>query len=282
MDVEQAAAAMIDIVDAQMADLIRRVTVARGLDPSGFAVFGYGGAAGLHVDAYSSRLRCREIVIPRVASVFSAFGIASSDVKRVEMVSEPMLAPFDLRRWRKHFETLEARLLEGLGAERLPMLDLELRCTVDMQFRGQVHAVSVGVRAEDLDATDGGEAVIERFCSLYEAKYGSGTAYRKAGVEAMTFAVEASAALPTPALDWLDDEHVDPADARIGSRPIHLGDGTAADDVPVYAAERLRPGQSIEGPLLVEAEDTNVLVRGGHRLWVDGLLNMRIRLGEGP
>jgi N-methylhydantoinase A len=279
MRVEEAASAMIDIVDAQMADLIRRVTVERGLDPSAFAVFGYGGAAGLHVDSYSSKLDCREIVIPRTASVFSAFGIASSDVKRVEMVSEPMLAPFDLERWRGHFQALEARLVDGLEAERLPTVDLALRWAVDLQFRGQVHTVRVPVEAADLDAGDGGESVVDRFCAMYEAKYGAGTAYRKAGVEAMTFSVEAAAALPTPALDWLDDEDVSPSDALIGSRPIHLGDGAAADELPVYAAERLRPGHAIDGPLLVEAEDTNVLVRAGHRLWVDGLLNMRIDLG---
>lgn len=279
MSVEEAASAMIDIVDAQMADLIRRVTVERGLDPSGFAVFGYGGAAGLHVDSYSSKLDCREIVIPRTASVFSAFGVASSDVKRVEMVSEPMLAPFHLERWSTHFRALEARLVEGLEAERLPTIDLELHWAVDLQFRGQVHTVRVPVTADDLGAGDGGEAVIDRFCAMYEAKYGSGTAYRKAGVEAMTFSVEASAALPTPALDWLEDEDVAPDAAHIGSRPIHLADGTSADEVPVYAAERLRPGHSLPGPLLIEAEDTNVLVRAGHRLWVDGLLNMRIDMG---
>lgn len=279
MGVEEAASTMIDIVDAQMADLIRRVTVERGLDPAAFAVFGYGGAAGLHVDSYASKLACREIVIPRTASVFSAFGIASSDVKRVEMVSEPMLAPFDLDRWRTHFEALEARLLAGLQAESMPTLELTLHWFVDLQFRGQVHAVRVPVTTDDLGRGDGGDAVIDRFCALYEAKYGPGTAYRKAGVEAMTFAVEVSAALPTPALDWLDDEGADAATARIGERPIHLGDGSAAEDVPVYSAEALRPGHTIDGPLLVEAEDTNVLVRAGHRLWVDGLLDMRIDLG---
>ena len=276
MSVEEAASAMIDIVDAQMADLIRRVTVERGLDPSVFAVFGYGGAAGLHVDSYASKLGCREVVIPSTASVFSAFGIASSDVKRVEMVSDPMPAPFELDRWRAHYEALETRLRDGLQAERLPTAELALHRFVELQFRGQVHAVRVPVDADDLARGDGGEGVIERFCELYEAKYGSGTAYRQAGVEAMTFVVEATAALPTPALDWLDDEGPDASAARIGLRPIHLDE--QAVPVPVYAAERLRPGQTIDGPLLVEAEDTNVLVRAGHRLWVDGLRNLRIDL----
>jgi N-methylhydantoinase A len=280
MSVEEAAAAMIDIVDSQMADLIRRVTVERGLDPSAFAVFGYGGAAGLHVDSYAGKLGCREVVIPRVASVFSAFGIASSDVKRVEMVSEPMLAPFDLGKWREHFERLEERLRSGLESERMPIDELRLQWFVDLQFRGQVHSVRVPVDGQDLTSEDGGEAVIERFAALYEARYGRGTAYRKAGVEAMTFAVEALAALPTPALEWLETGDSDPARARIGTRPIHLGDGTAPEEVPVYSVERLEPGLAVDGPLLVEAEDTNILMRTGHRLWIDGLINMRIDLGE--
>jgi N-methylhydantoinase A len=280
MSVEEAAAAMLEIVDSQMADLIRRVTVERGLDPSGFAVFGYGGAAGLHVDSYARKLGCREIVIPRVASVFSAFGIASSEVKRVEMVSEPMLAPFDLERWRRHFERLEQRLQRALENERMPIEDLRLQWFVELQFRGQVHTVRVPVRREDLAADDGGEGVIERFASLYEAKYGRGTAYRKAGVEAMTFAVEGMAALPTGTIEWLASGDPDPTRAQIGTRTIHLGDASAPEDVPVFAADRLVPGHVIDGPLLVEAEDTNVLVREGHHLWVDGLQNMRIDLGE--
>jgi N-methylhydantoinase A len=278
MSVEAAAAAMIEIVDSQMADLIRRVTVERGLDPSGFAVFGYGGAAGLHVDSYATKLGCREVVIPRVASVFSAFGIGSSEVKRIEMVSDPMLAPFDLERWRQHFERLEQRLQAALESERMPTGDLRLQWFVDLQFRGQVHTVRVPVRREDLEAGDGGEGVIERFATLYEAKYGRGTTYRKAGVEAMTFSVEGMAALPTGLLEWVEGGDPEPAGAQIGTRPIHLGDGAAPEDVPVFAADRLEPGHAVDGPLLVEAEDTNVLIRERHRLWIDGLQNMRIDL----
>jgi N-methylhydantoinase A len=161
----------------------------------------------------------------------------------------------------------------------MPTRELRLQWFVELQFRGQVHTVRVPVRREDLDAGDGGEGVIERFATLYEAKFGRGTAYRKAGVEAMTFAVEGMAALPTGTLEWLQSGDSDAAHAQIGTRPIHLGDGGAPEDVPVFSADRLAPGHVVDGPLLVEAEDTNVLVREGHRLWVDGLQNMRIDLG---
>src|ERR687895_374280 len=70
LEPEAAAARVVDIVNAQMADLIRRVTIERGLDPAGFTVFAYGGAAGMHAGAYARTLGCRHVVVPRAAAVF--------------------------------------------------------------------------------------------------------------------------------------------------------------------------------------------------------------------
>jgi N-methylhydantoinase A len=149
---KRAAAAVVEIVDSQMADLIRRVTVERGLDPAGFAVFCYGGAAGLHAGAYARKLGCAEIVVPRTAAVFSAFGIAVGDAKRIAVASEPMREPFVLERWRARLDELERKLLAELEAERLPTDHLVLQRFVDLQLSGQVHAVRVPVDDADLTA----------------------------------------------------------------------------------------------------------------------------------
>jgi N-methylhydantoinase A len=276
---EEAAARILEIVNSQMADLIRRITVERGLDPAGFTVFAYGGAAGLHAGAYAGKLGCRHVVVPRAAAVFSALGIGSSDVKRVAMASDPSRAPFDLARWRDRFQALEESLRRELDREKLPAGDLALRRFVELQFRGQVHTVRVPVEDADLARDDGGEAVIERFSTLYEAKYGRGSAYRQAGVEAMTFVVEGVAGLPLPEPDALPDDDVDPRGAETGERTLHLEASAAPVQARVYAAERLRPGNQLTGPALVEAEDTTVLVHPGRRLWVDGFLNLRIEVG---
>ena len=276
---EEAAARIVEIVNSQMADLIRRITVERGLDPAGFTVFAYGGAAGLHAGAYAAKLGCRRVVVPRAAAVFSALGIGSSDVKRVAMASDPSRAPFDLTRWRDRFEALEGSLRRELDREKLPTGDLMLRRFVELQFRGQVHTVRVPVEDPDLARDDGGEAVIERFSELYEAKYGRGSAYRQAGVEAMTFVVEGAAGLPLQEPEALPDGGPDPTGAETGERTLHLADGAALVRARVYSAEGLRPGNELTGPALVEAEDTTVLVHPAQRLWVDGFLNLRIEVG---
>lgn len=281
MTVGDVAAAMVEIVDAQMADLIRRVTVARGRDPAEFAVFAYGGAAGLHADAYASQLGCREVVIPATASVFSALGIAVSDAKRVRVFSDPGLAPFDLERWRRRFQALERGLRGDFERERLPTDRLTISWFADLQFYGQVHTVRVPVDPAELAADDGGERIIARFVERYEQQYGPGTSYRKAGVEVMTFAVEGVARLPGATSRWLGSADASPGSAARGRRDVQLRSGQAAEPVPVFAADALASGDQLDGPAIVEAEDTTVLVGAGHRLWVDELRNLRIDLRGG-
>ena len=279
LEPEDAAARIVEIVNSQMADLIRRVTVERGRDPAGFTVFAYGGAAGMHAGAYAEKLGCRHVVVPRAAAVFSAFGIGMSDVKRVALASDPSRAPFDLDRWQARFRELERSLEADFERERLPTGSLRIERFVELQFRGQVHAVRVPVRPDDLTAKDGGERVIERFSQLYEARYGRGSAYRKAGVEAMTFAVEGAAALPLPESRPLPSAGTDPAGALRGKRRVYIPELGEPRDARVYSTELLRTGNEIAGPALLEAEDTTVLVHPSHRLWVDGYLNLRIELG---
>jgi len=195
------------------------------------------------------------------------------------MASDPARAPFDLERWRARFADLERSLARDLEREQLPTGDLTLRRFVDLQFRGQVHTVNVSVEEADFERDDGGEAVIDRFTELYEAKYGRGSAYRQAGVEAMTFIVEGAAGLPLPQPEARPEEGPDPGDAQTGERPVHLPGAGGNVAARVYSAERLRPGNELAGPALVEAEDTTVLVQPRHRLWVDGFLNLRLELG---
>jgi N-methylhydantoinase A len=93
----------------------------------------------------------------------------------------------------------------------------------------------------------------------------------------MTFAVEATARLPVPMAEPLPTEGSDASPARKGERPVHLPGG-GLEPVAVYEVERLRPGNELAGPAVVEAEDTTVFVHPGQRLRVDGLLDLRIAL----
>jgi N-methylhydantoinase A len=71
---------------------------------------------------------------------------------------------------------------------------------------------------------------------------------------------------------------VEAAHARKGTRHVYLSESAAAEPVAVYDADQLLPGNELGGPAVIEADDTTILVHPGQRLWVDGILDLRIAL----
>ena len=111
MDVVEAASGAVQIVEFHMADLMRQMTVQRGLDPRDFVVYAYGGGGPVHAVSYARELGCRTIVIPlgSVASTWSALGIQSADVLHVYEKAELLIAPFDPQRMNAIFADLETK-----------------------------------------------------------------------------------------------------------------------------------------------------------------------------
>ena len=95
MDVIEAAAAMYRLANSRFTDLLHRTTVQRGLDPRRFALFSFGGTAGMHVCAYGAALGVAQIVVPHSASVHGAFGLAGSDVTHEDQTTHLLREPFD-------------------------------------------------------------------------------------------------------------------------------------------------------------------------------------------
>jgi N-methylhydantoinase A/oxoprolinase/acetone carboxylase beta subunit len=196
------------------------------------------------------------------------------------MVSDPERAPFNLDQWSRCFRELEATLARQLRDEALPTEALLMYRFVEMQFHGQVHTLRVPVEDTDLSANDGGIRLVDRFTELYEARYGAGTAYRKVGVEVLTFVVEGHAALPRSVLPPAELGDRNPVAACDGERNVYLHETGKFTAIPIYRAERLKPGNEFGGPAIVEAEDTTVLVHADQRLWVDGYRNLRLELED--
>ena len=100
LDAWQCAAGIVEIVDSRMEDLIRRVTVQRGHDPRGFALWAYGGASGAHAGLYGRGIGVREVVFPlnNTASVWSAYGLALLDHAWTFQANAFLQTPFDLDR----------------------------------------------------------------------------------------------------------------------------------------------------------------------------------------
>jgi N-methylhydantoinase A len=246
------------VINTHMAEGIRLVSVRRGVDPRAFAILAFGGAAGLHVTAIARQLEVTRVVVPRLAAVLSAWGMLTSDL-RYETLRTHLgdASRLDAAALRAVYDEMEAegraRLSEAAFAGQV-----QVERSADMRYGEQIFEVNVGLEEVDWGAPDLMGQLARAFHRRHEELY----AYALPDQEAVL--VNARVAV----IGVLSDPPQEPAlPARQPAEPrarrrVYLGGWT---EVPVFDFEALAPGQVIEGPAIVEAATTTVLLRGGDR-----------------
>ncbi len=270
MSVVEAACGAVRIVDAQMAGLVRQVTIGRGYDPRDFVVCAYGGAGPLHAPAFARELGVSRVVIPRgsLAAVWSAYGAATADlsvvVERSLMRNLPI--PAD------EFET-ELRALEEQATRRLVTFGAaESRITcqrfADLKYGMQAHVLEVPLEAELNEQAV--EKIPLSFGEIYERIFGSGTAYREAGVQLTAVRVQAVAPGTNTGQSLRGSVSSDTAteNSRTSKRAVCWNVTRGFEQTPVFPGQGLVTGHRIEGPAILELGVTTVPVHPGQSLEV--------------
>ena len=184
----EVAAGIVRITDERMADLIRRMTVQRGVDPRSLPLYAYGGAAPLHVGAYGRSLGCETAIVPlgQLAPVWSAFGAAAADISHMRMRGTIFTEPWDAGRFWEMAEGLTGELEAELEIDGFAPDQRHIAVHVEMRYAAQSHTMDLASPSKSHEWAD---QLIERFESLYAARYGRGAGYRAAGVEITTIKV---------------------------------------------------------------------------------------------
>jgi len=279
LSVEDAAAAIYAIQNAQTGDLLRKTVVEAGHDPREFVLYAFGGAGPAYCASYAAEVGVREVVVPLgpVASAFSAYGLASSDIVLAREISDPGQMPLPAGQVQRHFDELEAALEADLRRQELRYDRIEYVRSIDLRYTSQLAEVSVLVPGGRLDDT-AVKTVAADFERRYAELFGEGTGFSAAGIQAITFRVRATGILPfNPQLPKLADADTrDPADALHTTRQVCLDVRHGFVDTPVYDYARLRHGHVITGPAVIEVSTTTVVVPPGMTGRVDHLGNLHI------
>lgn len=265
MTVEQAAEGIKTIVDSRMADLIREVTIKRGVDPSDYTIFAFGGAGPSHAFSYAEELGIAQVVIPLTASVHSAFGIASADMMAVEEISHPMQSPpgstaysqsLPSERINQIFEDLEAKTRQRLDSAGVDRQRFQIARSIEMRFRFQIHELTVPVDEFPFTPSSVNRTVAQ-FIDIYESRFGKGSAFKEAGVEMVTFRVVAHGGLHDFHLqEKVQSRSSEPAIYE--ERPIYQGGEWKT--ARVYRSEHLVAGFQVNGLAIFELPDTTIVV----------------------
>ncbi|GLZ49035.1 methylhydantoinase [Actinomycetospora sp. NBRC 106375] len=276
LSVEDAAAAIHAAQNAQTGDLLRKSVVEAGHDPREFVLYAFGGSGPAFCAKYATHLGVSEVVVPLgpVASAFSAYGLAASDIALAGELSDPAQLPVDPVRAEKNFAQLSDQVRQGLDRQGLKFDRVEIVREVDMRYAMQLAEVTVGVGDGPLDENAMNDAA-QRFEQKYADLYGQGSGFSAAGIQAITYRVRGRGVLPfspeLPPLGAADGEP--PVSSR---RPVYLEIGQGFVDTPIYDYTALRAGHVVTGPAVIEVPTTTVVVPDGRTGTVDDLGNLHI------
>jgi N-methylhydantoinase A len=268
-DVMAAAEGIGQVVNTNMAEGIKLVSVRRGVDPRGFTLVAFGGAAGLHVTEVARLLEIRRVIVPSVAAVLSAWGMLATDL-RYELVRSHVS---DVRRLtaaalRRLFASLEAE-----GRRRLGRFDgvVDVRRAVDMRYGEQIFEIPVSLDGVDLERAHLLDEIAARFHRRHEELY----AYSAPGQEVVIVNARVAVVGRLPVLPADEAVAAGRALAAPARRRVWLGGWT---EVPVLRLDGLPAGHEVKGPAVFESATTTVLLRAGEHATVTprGWLDIRL------
>jgi N-methylhydantoinase A len=275
MSAQECAAAICRIVELQMADVIRKVTVEKGFDPRDFVLFAFGGAGPAHAGVFAAELGVKKIIVPqrKAASSWCAFGAAAADVLHIFEHTEIMATPVRAERINKNLELLERQAKNLMTAEGIAAARQRFEFSLDVRHKGQINEVELLLPWARLPANY--EAPLRKlFVERYEKLYGRGSALPGAQLEIVVGRLRARALTPRPKLNKVRTlSKAIPKDAPRKPRSIYW---SGIRKTPVYDGERLLAGNTVKGPAIVETSDTAVVVHPGRTLRVDALGNFEI------
>lgn len=260
LSVEEAAAGMYRVACNNMAQGVREVTIKRGFDPREFPYIPAGGAGPIHSCLICDELEIPFQVVPRESSVLCAFGMLMSELKH-DFV-RTFVARLEAIDWPRLTAMLDEMSAEGarqLTEERIPESRRRHDIKFDCRYIKQYHEVSFLVPRELIDRRDVA-AIARLFHAEHNRLYGYSLEQENTPVEIINVRVQSVGATDKPA--YKEESHAgsDAAGALKGRRAVYIPEEKAFREVPIYDGHKLRRGNRIEGPAMVEEETTAIFV----------------------
>ena len=255
LSMEEAAAGIVAIGNANMAQAIRLSLYERGLDPVDFAIVSFGGAGGLHAAELAQDVGSPTVIYPRAAGTFSALGILYSDIVHDRVRTRVhVLGPSTLAWMSGQAGELQAEAEALLAGDGVAGPHRHLAFAVDLRYRGQGYEITVPSRAAPHDDATLAD-VAARFHDMHEQRFAH--ADRAAPLEVVALRVTATGLLPKPALAPFS-----PTNGHATGVTRVFADGTW-QQVRVYERAGIGTEVEIEGPALIAEAYSTIFLPGG-------------------
>lgn len=258
LSAEEAAIGAREIAIAEMSKALRSRIASGGLDPRQFHVIAYGGSGGLFAAELAAAAHVGGVVAPGLASVLSAFGAASADLRRERTAAVGRCFPVDTQAVNAALARLSEEVMADLQRDGVSRADMRVQLEGEIRLHRQKASLTLRIPSGDFD----GEKMLARFRSVYAEMYGPGALMTGTAVELSNISAIGVGATRRAAIAGQQEVSADRSALPIRSRTVRTARETEID-VPVYATGDLLPGMVFSGPALFDAPDTSVWAPDG-------------------
>jgi N-methylhydantoinase A len=253
-----------------MAKAVRGRLAERGLDPRQHALVSYGGCGGLFAADIARAIGASRVLLPELASVLSAFGTATADVRRERSRSLETPFPVDVDMIAAVADKLRAEVDADVAADGIPAADRSVGFEVDLRFKRQKWELAVSLVGDRVDQ-DSLDVLLADFHTEYARRYGEGALMAGAVVELVGLRAVGVGRTVKPDLRQARPSAGDHGAGRVPAATRDVAVERAEPPVPVgvHYGPDLGPGSRLAGPALVDGVDTTVWLPAGAQLLVD-------------
>ncbi len=281
LSIEEAAFGVREVANANMARVIRAVSVERGIDPRDYALAAFGGSGPMHACDLARTLEIRHVMLPMMPGVFTALGMLTGDVERHFLAAMPgLLDHLIMAELGAAADRLRQQAVAALHEENVATDQMQLAFTLELRFEGQDSEIPVAL-PDDLEQT-GVESLRAAFLDAYRALY-QYTA--EDAVEVVNLRLLARGLRPGK-LDFsvLRTMNETNSPASGGARPVFFSRDIGWLDTPVINRSdflgAVHPG-AVQGPMILESADCTIAIPPRARIEADRIGNLMITLAEG-
>ena len=262
LDPMQAAQGIVDIVNSNMADAIRMISIERGHDPRDYSLVAFGGAGPVHAGRIGEELGIKKVIIPPNPGVFSAMGLVCTDLKRdyVRSLYTLLDAAGVDDRMRQVYRDITAEARDMLSRSGIPEENWLFRYYLDIRYGNQAYELTVPVESSEID-----EGALDAIAERYHAQHFTTYDYNAPDEPIQLVNMRASAIgkfgadfIATRTSSTNGSKNISPR----SHREVYFKE-SGQISCPVYDRGDLSAGAEIEGPAVIQESSSTVIVYPG-------------------
>ena len=277
LSIDAAAEGIIRIAVTKMSYAVKGVSTERGLDAASFPMIAYGGAGPLHASAIARDIGMSKVIVPLSPGHFCAFGMLYADL-RYDLVRTwfHKLADAPFGEVQTIFEKLVAQGKQSLASSKIAPKGVHVSFAADVRYVGQEHPVTIDLRRQDIESADR-SAIKRHFDEVHARRYGTCAPGEPA--EFVSLRATVTGIMKRPAAQRTP--HISSAPDRAAMRPrrqVYFADGFV--DTAVFDRMKLKSGNKIVGPALIEEYASTTVVMPDDEVEVDDIGNLVLSIGS--